>query len=173
MKKPSLDSIQPSLPEDRPTKTRIPHLAILARIQGPLESKTNLAGIYRRQVLTVRTRTIALPGMKSPARVIKTLLGYEVQARHQRIHCPDLVTAHYLKLFTEIGCRSIKLPYDPTVTAAILPSLDSALNNIIRFAREAYGANPQFQAYALRRFFHHLRRQLWVPHFENQGKISR
>ena len=105
-----------------PKPGRIHHKQILTALQGPLDGSGNLAGIYRLRVLPVKTRTIQLLGRKGPARIIETLLGYEVQGSYKRIHCPDMVTARYLKLFLELGCRSIKVPYDPTVTAAIIPA---------------------------------------------------
>ena len=88
--------------------------------------------IYKQEVLPIKTRTLRLIGRKCSARIIHTLLGYEVKASFKRIQCPDMVTARYVKLFTELGCRSIKLPYDPTVTARLIPELERAVESLLR-----------------------------------------
>jgi hypothetical protein len=139
---------------------RIPHKAILFSLQGPPEDPKSIAGIYRMRVLPVKTRTIQLLGHKSPARIIQTLLGYEVQGSYKRIQCPDMVTARYLKLFLEIGCRSIKLPYDPTVTAAIVPKLEESLEALNATIRKAVPEPAQLQLYVTRKVYGHLRAQL-------------
>jgi hypothetical protein len=139
---------------------RIQHKQILTVLQGPLEDPGNLAGIYRLRVLPVKTRTIQLLGRKGPARVIETLLGYEVQGSYKRINCPDLVTARYLKLFLELGCRSIKVPYDPTVTAAILPAMEASLAALQEAIRKMVPAPAPQQLYVIRQVCRHLREQL-------------
>ena len=96
--------------------------------------------IYRQEVLSIKTRTIHLLGRKSSARISNTLLGFEVKSSFKRIHCPDLVTARYLKLFTEIGCHSIKLPYDPTVTARLIPELESAVERLVSGTKALFPA---------------------------------
>jgi hypothetical protein len=134
----------------------IPHFEILRAAQN----YTNLVEIYHRQVLTQKTRTIRLLGRKSCARIIHTLLGYEVQACYKRIQCPDLVTAQYLRIFSELGCHSIKLPYDPTVTARLVPELESALQSITGTVNELFPGNPQLQQYVMRKVYGLIRRQL-------------
>lgn len=59
----------------------------------------DFADLYRNNVLTQQTRTIRLLGRKCPAKIIHTLLGFEVQACYKRIQCPDMVTARYLRAF--------------------------------------------------------------------------
>jgi hypothetical protein len=139
---------------------KIPHKAILAALQGPPDGRGNIAAIYLHDVLPAKTRTIPLLGRKSPARVVRTLLGYEVQGAYKRIQCPDMVTARYLKLFMALGCRSIKLPYDPTTTEALLPDLECAFNKIGHAIGRMFAGAPEVQAYVLRRVYMHLRRQL-------------
>lgn len=139
---------------------RIPHKEILTTLLGPADDPNNLVGIYTRKVLPVRTRTIQLLGRKSPAKILRTLLGYEVQGAYKRIQCPDVVTARYLKMFMEIGCRSIKLPYDPTVTTALLPELEKALARIASTIRGMFSGAPEMQTYVLRHVYVHLRQQL-------------
>lgn len=89
-----------------------------------------LKKIYVEEVAGARNRSISLWGRKCQPQIIYTLLGYEVKAGKKRITCPDTVTARYLSLFSEIGLDSVRLPYDPTVTARILPQLESIMESI-------------------------------------------
>ena len=139
---------------------KIPHKAILRALQGPPDSSGNIAEIYRREILPAETRTIQLLGRKSPARIVRTLLGYEVQGAYKRVQCPDMATARYLKLFMALGCRSIKLPYDPTTTEALLPDLERAFDKIGHAIGKMFAGAPEIQAYVLRRVYMHLRHQL-------------
>jgi hypothetical protein len=146
------------------SKQRIPHKQILQSLQGPPDGPANIVAIYRDKVLSGKTRTIQLLGRKGPARVTNTLLGYEVQGGYKRVHCPDMVTARYLRLFMELGCRSIQLPYDPTVTAAIVPRLERAFDNIALSIREMFPQARQTQVYVMKKLSVYLRRQLRTIH---------
>jgi hypothetical protein len=139
---------------------RIPHLAILRALQDPALGIANIVETYSMRVLPVKTRSIHLLGHKTPARIIETLLGYEVKACYKRIHCPDTVTARYVKLFTELGCRTIRLPYDPTVTAALIPGFEQAVNEIVNGVRDLFPRDHHLQLYVLRKVYRHLRVQL-------------
>ena len=149
----------PGTPSDIRTG-RIPHSKLLREMQLSGKISTTLAEIYQKHVLSGKTRTIQLLGRKHPARIIHTLLGCEVQASYKRIQCPDMVTARYLKLFTELGCRSIKLPYDPTVIAAILPDMEACVANISRGISEFFPKDQVVQNYVLRQIYAILRAQL-------------
>jgi hypothetical protein len=163
MEFPGMTRPAPSPGEAARKTGRIPHKAILASLQGPLDGPANLAGIYRMRVLPGKTRTIQLLGHKSPARIIQTLLGYEVQGSYKRIQCPDMVTARYLRLFLELGCRSIKLPYDPTVTAAVVPALEDALAAILAAILKMYPGPASLRLYVIRQVYRYLRLQLKSP----------
>lgn len=143
---------------------RIPHLAILKALQDPALGIANIVEVYRLQVLPVKTRGIHLLGHKTPARIIETLLGYEVKASYKRILCPDTVTARYVKLFTELGCRTIRLPYDPTVTATLIPGFEQAVDKIENGVRDLFPRNRHLQLYVLCRVYRHLRAQLEAAH---------
>ena len=121
---------------------------------------TGFVDLYRQKVLAQNTRTIRLLGRKSSAKIIHTLLGYEVQACYKRIHCPDMVTARYLKLFSELGCHSIKLPYDPTITAQVIPEFEAMIDAIVHRVFELLPQDPSTQRYAIRRVFAIIRHQL-------------
>jgi hypothetical protein len=116
--------------------------------------------IYRGQVLPIKTRTIHLLGKKASARIITTLLGYEVQASYKRVHCPDMVTARYLRLFTELGCRTVKLPYDPTVTARLIPALEASFERVVSGVRDFFPGNAAVRTYVLQRVFRIIRSRL-------------
>jgi hypothetical protein len=139
---------------------RIPHQQILRALQGTAEDSHNLVRAYQLQVLPIKTRTIHLRGRKGPARIINTLLGFEVQASYKRIHCPDMVTARYLKLFTQLGCHTIKLPYDPTVTARLIPEFEAAVERIVEGIRNLFPESRTLQAYVLRRLYGIIRSRL-------------
>jgi hypothetical protein len=121
---------------------------------------TDFVDIYRQRVLTQNTRTIRLLGRKSSAKIIHTLLGYEVQAAYKRIHCPDMVTARYLKLFSELGCHSIKLPYDPTLTAQLIPEFESMVDALVHRISELFPRDLPTRRYVIQRVFAIIRRQL-------------
>jgi hypothetical protein len=139
-------------------QSRLKHAELLRTLQSA--SHRPLVQIYREEVLPLKTRTIHLVGRKGSARINNTLLGYEVKSSFKRIHCPDLVTARYLKLFTEIGCRSIKLPYDPTVTARLVPELESGVAHLISGTQALFPANRPLQLYVLRKLYRLIRSQL-------------
>ena len=121
---------------------------------------TDFAELYRQKVLTQQTRTIRLLGKKNPARIMHTLLGFEVKACRKRIHCPDMVTARYIRLFSELGCRSIKLPYDPTRTAQLIPEFEAMLDRIALQIQERFSGDRQTRRYVIRRVYAIIRGQL-------------
>jgi hypothetical protein len=139
---------------------RIPHKKILEAFEGSTAAGSGIVELYRREVVPIKTRTIQLLGRKGPAAIHHTLLGYEVQASYKRIHCPDLVTARYLKLFSELGCRTIRLPYDPTITARLIPLFESATEALAREVREMFPWDRKLQAYVLRYIYHLIRLRL-------------
>jgi hypothetical protein len=136
------------------------HKRILGVLREASGGARDVAEIYRQEVLPIKTRTIQLLGRKYPARIINTLLGFEVQASYKRVPCPDLITARYLKVFTELGCRSIKLPYDITITDRIVPELELAMNRLAAGVRGLFPEDRSLQLYVLRKTCAHLRAQL-------------
>ncbi len=135
---------------------KIPHYEILQASKD----YTDFVDAYRQKVLSQKTRTIRLLGRKSPAKIINTLLGYEVQASYKRIQCPDLVTARYLRLFSELGCHSIQLPYDPTVTAQLIPEFEAMVESIKKRICELFPRDSAIQLYAIRRAYEIIRQKL-------------
>ncbi|MFH1574724.1 MAG: hypothetical protein ABIG68_12125 [Acidobacteriota bacterium] len=145
-----------------PGDRKIPHLQILAGLQGSDTEAGSLVAIYRERVVPIKTRTIQLLGRKGPARIMETLLGFEVQASYKRIQCPDMVTARYLRLFSELGCHSIRLPYDPTVTATVIPLLEQSLEKLNRGIRSMFLRNRPLQLYVTRKTYRIIRARLAV-----------
>jgi hypothetical protein len=137
--------------------SQIPHLKILAAFDCSADGSGGLVETYRSRVIPGRTRTIHLLGRKSSPRIAETLLGYEVQAGYKRVHCPDKVTARYLVIFTEIGCRSVRLPYDPTLTAELLPALEGSLARLKASIAALFPGNRKLQVYVLRKVYAVLR----------------
>ena len=140
---------------------RIAHQDILMKLQQASgNGSRSLVEIYKTEVLPAKTRTIRLLGRKISARIIHTLLGFEVKASSKRLHCPDMVTARYLKLFTELGCRSIKLPYDPTLTARLVPELEAAIERVGAGVRQLFPEKRELQLYVIRQLYGYLRREV-------------
>jgi hypothetical protein len=130
------------------------------RILEACNGYTGLIEVYRESVLSQKTRTIRLLGRKNPATIIHTLLGYEVQASYKRIQCPDLVTARYLRLFSELGCHSIKLPYDPTLTEILIPGFEAIIASIKGKIPELFPRDLRTQQRVTCRVFALIRREL-------------
>jgi hypothetical protein len=141
-------------------KRKIPHREILKASQHYGELNGSLTDVYRLKVRTQKTRTIRLLGRKTSAKIIHTLLGYELQASYKRIQCPDLVTARYLKIFSELGCHSIDLPYDPTVTAKLIPELEKSMEGVHQKIRETFANDVGIQKYAILKIYSIIRQQL-------------
>jgi hypothetical protein len=146
--------------ENRKGANKIPHRKLLHESQSFGGLHGSLVEAYRQKVRSQKTRIIRLLGRKSSAKIIHTLLGYELQASYKRIHCPDLVTARYLKLFSELGCHSIHLPYDPTVTSQLIPEFENLLENINRKVRETFPKNAGLQQYVIQKIYAIIRQQL-------------
>ena len=144
--------MRPSVPAGR----RIKHQQLLRSSSH----YASLVGAYHAQVLTQKTRTIRLLGRKSSAKIIHTLLGFEVQASYKRIQCPDMVTARYLRLFSELGCHSIKLPYDPTLTEKLIPEFEAMLEGIKEEIRRSFPGDAATQRYVTQTIYGIIRRQL-------------
>ena len=139
---------------------KVLHYRILQASQSVPALQGGLVSIYQKEVLTQKTRTVRLLGIKSPAKIIQTLLGYEVQARYKRIQCPDMVTARYIRLFSELGCRSIRLPYDPTVTARLIPVMEQAFQSITDTVSVLFPGDPKLCLYVIRKIYAILRIKL-------------
>jgi hypothetical protein len=139
-----------------PKSRKISHLQILQASS----SGAGIADVYRQKVLTQQTRNIRLLGRKSSARILHTLLGFEVQASYKRIQCPDMVTARYIRLFSELGCHSIKLPYDPTQTAQLIPEFEDMVASIRREVHDLFPQDRKTQRYVLENIYRIIRRQL-------------
>jgi hypothetical protein len=137
---------------------KVPHSEILRSS----DSLTRLVEVYREKVLSQKTRTIRLLGKKNPAKILNTLLGYEVQAAYKRIQCPDLVTARYIRLFSELGCHSIQLPYDPTLTAELIPEFETTVESFTRKIRSLFPRDVARQHYVLQRVFAIIRQKLRI-----------
>lgn len=118
-----------------------------------------LKKIYAEEVVIERNRSISLWGRKCQPQIIYTLLGYEVKAGKKRITCPDTVTARYLSLFSELGLDSVRLPYDLTVTARILPELEAIMESIKQEIRAQETDQKRAQK-LLRSAYSSARRQL-------------
>jgi hypothetical protein len=71
-----------------------------------------------------------------------------------------MATARYIRLFTELGCRRIRLPYDPTITEKLVPQLEAAQVRIADGIRELFPKNRVVQLYVMRRVYILIRAQL-------------
>ena len=95
-----------------------------------------LVEAYCSRVLALRTRVVRLPGRKCRSQILFTFLGYELKAGRRRLTCPDLETARYLRVFAELGMSEVRIPYDPTQTADLLPVLEDGFARLNRCLEE-------------------------------------
>ena len=86
--------------------------------------------LYKEHVLDGRVRFVSLPGRKCSPRIMDTFLGFEIRAGSKKVVCPDITSARYLVIFTELGLDRVCIPYDPTRTARILPDLEHSFRRI-------------------------------------------
>ncbi len=123
------------------------------------EEIEKLGRIYGEEVLCGRTRVVSLLGRKCEPRILNTFLGFELQVAQKRITCPDMSTARYLRIFAEVGMPSVKTPYDPTLTACVLPQLEKSLKRIKDLLLEENLNRKQHQS-KLRNIYRQIRKNL-------------
>lgn len=92
--------------------------------------------IYRERVLTMRTRSHAVPAAAKNAavEVLHTLLGIELKVGRRRVSCPDLATARYLSVFARAGVSEVAVPYDITKISHLADELESAWQRTLLMA---------------------------------------
>jgi hypothetical protein len=122
------------------------------------EIATDILTLYRSIATDSRTRRVKLLGRKCSPAILKTFLGFELQMGRTRLNCPDLTTARYLEFFAEIGCADILIPYDPTITAEVVPRLEKMFAELKKECADAG---------QLRRAYQALRKKL-----QNQGFLE-
>ncbi len=96
-----------------------------------------IEALYRERVLGGRVRIVSLPGRKCRPRIMDTILGFEIRAGSRKIACPDMASARYLVIFTELGLDRVCIPYDPTRTARILPELEHSFRRVKELSSRA------------------------------------
>ena len=107
-----------------------------------LESIDRFVSFYQENALTLPCRKVELTGRKSTnPKIIRTLLGYELQIGGKRFSCPDIPTALFLKVFALIGIKEVSVPLDPTKTADMVPELEKRLNEIFQFRSQLESGN--------------------------------
>lgn len=89
--------------------------------------------IYRERVLSLRTRSHAVPPAvrNSSVEVQHTLLGIELQVGRRRVSCPDFATARYLSVFARAGVSEVAVPYDITKISHLADVLESAWQRML------------------------------------------
>jgi hypothetical protein len=94
--------------------------------------------IYRERVLSMRTRSHAVPAplknAKGGVEILHTLLGIELRVGRRRISCPDLATARYLSVFARAGVAEVAVPYDITKISRLADELESAWQRMLLLA---------------------------------------
>lgn len=85
-----------------------------------------LPTIYEEKVRSQRTRSyeFEVPQKENRAEVLYTLLGIELKVGKQRMACPDLSTARYLRVFARLGCKSVAVPYDISAIPGLADELE-------------------------------------------------
>ena len=98
-----------------------------------------IEALYKEHVLGGRVRFVALPGRRCSPRIMDTFLGFEIRAGSRKVVCPDITSARYLVIFTELGLDRVCIPYDPTRTARILPELEHSFRRVKEMLSETSG----------------------------------
>lgn len=109
-----------------------------------------------------RTRTVKLAGKHCRAAIYNTLIGYEVSAARKKIFAPDMLTARYLKIYTEIGMPTVQIPYNIARTMELIQDLEKAYKNmgvIVQFFSDQLFLPHSRRAY-LHAVFTHLQKEL-------------
>lgn len=109
-----------------------------------------------------RSRCVKLVGKRCHAQIFNTLVGYEVSAARKIIFAPDMATARYLKIYSEIGLPQVHIPYNVSRTMELIHDLEKAygsLSFIIRFFLDQMFQAKSKKSY-LQAVFSHLRKEL-------------
>jgi len=148
----------------------LPRLAPKSKVTRPaqpsadellLQIKTGMGDswlpqIYRRRILTLRTRSYVFPPMarrrskQSSPEVQHTLLGIELKVGHTRMLCPDLSTARYLAIFARAGCAAVAIPYDITRISHLADELESSWHRMLLLVDSLAGARSEAFATRIR-----------------------
>ncbi len=117
------------------SKTRARPASVESRVA---EVKERMRGewppaIYRERVLSMRTRSHAVPAASRNAsvEVQHTLLGIELKVGRRRLSCPDFATARYLSVFARAGVSEVAVPYDITKISGLADELESAWQRML------------------------------------------
>lgn len=105
-----------------------------------------LPQIYEESIRPRRTRSVELdiPERENAPEIQHTLLGVELKIGRQRIACPDLSTARYLRVFARLGCREFAILYDISQIPAAADEMESAWHRtILNFESRTADAAPQ------------------------------
>lgn len=86
--------------------------------------------LHRDAIEGHKIRVVRLIGRRCEPEIFNTFLGFEIIAAGKRITCPDMTTARYLRMFTEIGLKEVKIPYDVTRTREKLEGLERAFESL-------------------------------------------
>jgi hypothetical protein len=124
-----------------------------------LSPEDGLVRCYVEEILPAKTREVSLLGRKCTPQLLYTFLGYEIKLGTKRVTCPDMTTARYLRIFGQLGLVSVEIPYDPTLTARILPVLEHEMEKIDRWLQSNDLTRIQQQRKA-RRVYRRIRQKL-------------
>ncbi len=150
--------------ELRPNQRKT-HSSVIHHIREMLDGDWP-AEIYRKEVLSGRTRNYAFTGPKRvrTVQITHTLLGIELKLGRRRIHMPDLATARYLSVFARLGVNRVAVPYDITRISHLADRLESACQRVWRIADRAARGAARKQSQALRsQILRALRTDLAIP----------
>jgi len=102
-----------------------------------------LADVYEKRVRSQRTRALHLevPERENEPEILHTLLGVELKVGRQRIACPDLATARYLRVFARMGIRDVAVPYDITKISVIADELETAWQKLLLSIESSHGSD--------------------------------
>ena len=132
---------------------------IIAEIEKQLGDQS-IAAIYRKQVLSQRTRQYELKASvkHTTVEILHTLLGIELKIGNRRLLCPDLATARYLAIFARTGCEVIAVPYDITQISRLADELESSWHRMLLLVEHfAVGRSDRLRAVIKRKLIENTR----------------
>jgi len=123
-----------------------------------------IADQYKQIIAPMRTRAVALPvstKRHSPIEINHTLLGIELKIGNQRVTCPDLATARYLRVFARLGCVAVAAPYDISQISRLADELESSWQRmLILVAHFTHERTAKYQSRLLATLTKELKREI-------------
>ena len=92
--------------------------------------KDTFANFYKDNILTQKINIINIPRFKDRIQITKTLVGYSVTDKKERVKCNSYDEAKYIALLATMGMEKIAIPKDENYLKQIIPKLEKTTDMI-------------------------------------------